>query len=92
MQRTRIPEESIPSKLKELPPGWSRKGDLLYKEFVFPDFIKAFAFLTEVAIHSQVLDHHPRIVNTYNRVQLELWTHDVGGISEFDIELAKRIG
>lgn len=92
MKREKLSEQTLQEKIKQLPNGWKLDGNTLKKEFKFPDFIKAFSFLTEVAIHSQVLDHHPKILNVYNKVELELWTHDVGGLTELDFELAKRIG
>ena len=75
--------------LKELP-GWVIEDHKLKREFKFSDFIEAFAFMTELAIISEKLNHHPEWSNVYNRLTVELTTHDAGGISEKDIEWAKR--
>ena len=81
---------------EELPQllGWSLKDKKLHKEFVFPDFNKAFAFMTAVALKAEKLDHHPEWFNVYNRVVVDLITHECEAktgpaISELDINLAK---
>jgi 4a-hydroxytetrahydrobiopterin dehydratase len=63
----------------------------LHRELEFPTFAAAFAFLSEVALEAQALDHHPDLYNSYTRVTLDLASHDVGGISERDFRLAARI-
>lgn len=60
-------------------------------ELVFRDFKQAFAFMTEVALLAEKADHHPEWSNVYSRVSIVLTTHDVGGITVKDIELAKQI-
>jgi 4a-hydroxytetrahydrobiopterin dehydratase len=75
-----------------VPQGWQViDGQKLNREFKFKDFIEAFGFMTKVAIAAEKMDHHPEWFNVYNRVVIDLTTHDVGGISALDIDLAKKI-
>lgn len=76
--------------LKELN-DWSIVNEKLSKTFKFANFIQAFGFMTEVAITSEAMDHHPEWSNVYNRVEINLITHSEGGITKLDIELAKKI-
>lgn len=59
------------------------------RQFVFADFAQAFAFMTELAIVAEKRNHHPEWFNVYNRVDITLTTHDVGGLSQRDIDLAR---
>ncbi|MEW5839596.1 4a-hydroxytetrahydrobiopterin dehydratase [Nitrososphaera sp.] len=73
--------------------GWqvSAKGKL-HRDFEFEDFASAFAFMTRVALEAEKLNHHPEWFNVYNRVSIDLVTHDIGNeISNYDVELAGRI-
>ncbi|HSX48443.1 MAG TPA: 4a-hydroxytetrahydrobiopterin dehydratase [Candidatus Nanoarchaeia archaeon] len=63
----------------------------LKTEFKFADFKAAFSFMKAVADEAERLNHHPTMTNTYNKVSFELWTHETGGISHHDLELAKAI-
>lgn len=65
--------------------------DALTRQFVFADFVEAFGFMTRVAILAEKADHHPEWSNVYNRVDLLLTTHDAGGLSERDVNLARSI-
>ena len=67
------------------------RGGLLSREFRFKDFREAFGFMTQVAMLAEKLDHHPEWSNVYNKVNITLTTHDVGGISERDIKMAEMI-
>jgi 4a-hydroxytetrahydrobiopterin dehydratase len=73
--------------------GWSRAAtrDALTKAFVFPDFNAAFGWMTRVALTAEKLDHHPEWFNVYNRVEVILATHDVGGVTELDLALARSM-
>jgi 4a-hydroxytetrahydrobiopterin dehydratase len=70
---------------------WKLVNGKLNKTFKFKDFVTAFGFMAKVAIVSEKMDHHPEWFNVYNRVVIDLTTHDAGGISNLDIELAKKI-
>jgi len=71
---------------------WKENDNALHAEFVFDDFIKAFAFMTEVAFLSEKHNHHPNWSNVYNKVQIKLTTHDAGNIvTEKDRKLADAI-
>jgi 4a-hydroxytetrahydrobiopterin dehydratase len=71
--------------------GWKVVGGKMNKAFEFKDFVQAFGFMTRVAMEAEKMNHHPEWFNVYNRVRIDLMTHDVGGISNFDIKLAKII-
>tara|TARA_R110002110_G_scaffold90974_1_gene236416 strand:- start:58534 stop:58821 length:288 start_codon:yes stop_codon:yes gene_type:complete len=77
----------VRERLGELP-GWELRADKLVREFRFPDFNAAFAFMTRCALRAEQLDHHPEWCNVYNRVRVELTTHDAGGITDRDFMLA----
>jgi 4a-hydroxytetrahydrobiopterin dehydratase len=73
------------------PEGWSREGkrDAITREFVFPDFNRAFTFMTQVALAAEKADHHPEWSNVYNKVRVTLTTHDAGGVTQKDLDLAR---
>ena len=81
---------TIDKKLAELE-QWSLRSDKLYRKFVFADFVEAFGFMSRVALLAERMDHHPEWSNVYNRVEIHLTTHDAGGITERDFDLAQRI-
>ena len=74
-------------------PGWSEAEgrDAIRKEFKFKNFDEAFGFMARVAVAAEKMDHHPDWSNVYNRVDITLSSHDIGGVSERDIELATTI-
>ena len=74
-------------------PGWAevQGRDAIGKTFVFKDFNEAFGFMTRVALLAERADHHPEWSNVYKRVTIMLSTHEVGGLSERDFELAAEI-
>ena len=78
----------------DAPEGWSFEegGKALVRSLRFKDFREAFAFLTRVALHAEKVDHHPEFTSVWNRVDLRLTSHDSGGVTDRDIELAKAIG
>ena len=73
--------------------GWSETKDreAITKKFVFRDFNEAFGFMTRAALVAEKLDHHPEWFNVYKKVEVTLTTHDAGGITELDIELAEAM-
>ena len=73
--------------------GWSdvQGRDAITRKFVFKDFNQAFGFMTQVALLAEKADHHPEWSNVYNRVTILLTTHDAGGLSARDIEMAEAI-
>ena len=72
-------------------PSWIIDNKAIKKEFKFNNFIEAFGFISKVALLSEKMNHHPNWQNTYNKVIIELTTHDVGGISSNDTKLAEAI-
>jgi 4a-hydroxytetrahydrobiopterin dehydratase len=78
----------------DIPEGWalSADGKALERSFRFKDFSEAFAFLTRVAMHAEKVDHHPEFTSVWNRVDFRLTSHDAGGVTERDAELARAIG
>ena len=76
-----------------LPDGWSldESGKALARSFKFKDFSAAFAFLTRVALHAETVDHHPEFTSVWNRVDFRLTSHDAGGVTERDNQLAEAI-
>ena len=70
---------------------WILNGNRLYKTFTFNSFIRAFGWMSQMAIWAEKMNHHPEWSNTYNKVEVNLITHDVGGISELDIKLANKM-
>lgn len=86
----RLSEEQITEYLKSLN-GWSLKNQKLHKDFDFSDFIDAFSFMTKAALNIEKMNHHPEWFNVYNKLSIDLTTHDAGGITDNDIELARML-
>jgi 4a-hydroxytetrahydrobiopterin dehydratase len=89
----------MPQKLSDLEiqralgtlPGWTRRGDVLTKTFQFDKFAGGIAFVGRVAKIADGMDHHPDIDIRYTKVTMALSTHDAGGITQADLDLAARI-
>ena len=78
----------IDEELKSLP-GWSVVNEKLHKEFQFDSFNQAFGFMTRAAMEIEKMNHHPEWFNVYNKITVDLTTHDAGGITKNDINLAR---
>jgi 4a-hydroxytetrahydrobiopterin dehydratase len=90
MALTKLDEREIRERLAQLP-GWRLEADKLAREFRFADFVGAFGFMSQVALVAERMDHHPEWSNVYNRVKVELTTHDCQGLSERDFALAAQM-
>lgn len=88
----RLDAEEITAALAELD-GWEMVEDreAIFKSFVFKNFNQAFAFMTRAALKAEKMDHHPEWFNVYKTVDVTLATHDVDGVTELDIKLAKAM-
>ncbi len=84
----RLSQMDIDEQLKNLP-GWSVVNEKLHKEFQFESFNQAFGFMTRAAMEIEKMNHHPEWFNVYNRITIDLTTHDAGGITKNDVNLAK---
>lgn len=73
------------------PEGWAVVDGRLHREFAFADFVEAFGFMASVALVAEKMDHHPNWSNVWNTVTVDLWSHDVGGITDRDVTLATRM-
>jgi len=69
--------------------GWTGGDDFITRVFKFDDFVSAFGFMTQIAIHAEKANHHPEWFNVYNRVDVTLTTHDAGGVTDKDVKLAE---
>ena len=90
MATEKLSDEQITKELSNLP-GWNVTNGKLHKDFIFKDFIEAFGFISKAAIHIEKMNHHPEWFNEWNKVVVDLTTHDVGGISERDFRLAAEM-
>jgi 4a-hydroxytetrahydrobiopterin dehydratase len=84
----KLSQIDIDEYLKDLP-GWSVVNEKLHKEFQFESFNQAFGFMTRAAMEIEKMNHHPEWFNVYNRITIELTTHDAGGITKNDVNMAK---
>ena len=81
---------AVDARLSELP-GWTRQGEKIHRTFAFRDFSEAFGFMSRAALAAEKLGHHPDWANVWNRVAVDLTTHDVGGLTELDFRLAAEM-
>ncbi|HWE56454.1 MAG TPA: 4a-hydroxytetrahydrobiopterin dehydratase [Acidimicrobiales bacterium] len=89
MPRPRLTDEQIEQAL--LASHWTREGDEIVRQVKRPDFKAAMAFVNQVADLAESLDHHPDIAISWNTVDLRVSTHDSGGLTDLDFELAKGV-
>jgi 4a-hydroxytetrahydrobiopterin dehydratase len=90
MTVSKLEPAEIAQRLERLP-GWQLANDKLHRTYRFPDFNAAFGFMTRAALVAETMNHHPEWFNVYNTVRVDLTTHDAGGISELDFQLAARM-
>lgn len=88
MGLAKLSDEQIKKELVSLP-DWSIVNGKLHKDFVFQDFIEAFGFMSKASMHIEKMNHHPEWFNVYNKLKVDLVTHDAGGITQNDINLAR---
>ncbi len=85
-----LSEDGIARRLLEVP-EWRRAGNAITRTWTFDDFPPALAFINRVGELAEAADHHPDIYNSWATVRLSLATHDAGGLTDRDFDLAKRI-
>lgn len=86
----KLDDEALRRHLADVP-EWKITDGKLHRDLKFDDFVAAFGFMTKVALVAEKLDHHPEWTNVYNRVGIDLTTHDAGGLTNLDFDLAQRI-
>jgi 4a-hydroxytetrahydrobiopterin dehydratase len=86
----KLTDAEVAARLKDRS-GWSIANAKLHREYKFADFVSAFGFMTSRAIVAERMNHHPEWFNVYNKVVVDLTTHDDGGISEKDFTLAAEM-
>jgi len=87
---TKLGEKQLENALRALP-GWTLREGKLHRDFKFADFSAAFGFMTRVALAAESRNHHPEWSNVWNRVSVDLVTHESSGITERDVALAQVI-
>ena len=88
MGMARLDPEAIRRELETLD-GWTVVNEKLHKEFEFKDFNQAFGFMCRASMYIEKINHHPEWCNVYNRLVVDLTTHDAGGITGNDVDLAR---
>lgn len=83
----KLSDEDVRRRIAKLP-AWKLAGGKLHREIVFKDFVEAFGFMTSVALVAEKLNHHPDWSNSYNKVVIDLVSHDAKGLSQRDFDLA----
>lgn len=86
----KLTQDQVVAELSKLN-GWKLKKDAIEKSFLFGDFKQAFSAMTHIAFEAETLQHHPDWTNVYNRLTITLSTHDAGGLTLKDFELAGKI-
>ena len=87
MARSKLPEDEVTKRLAEVT-GWTLHAGKLHREYKFADFVEAFGFMASAALVAERMNHHPEWFNVWSTVRIDLTTHDAGGISAKDFELA----
>jgi 4a-hydroxytetrahydrobiopterin dehydratase len=89
-KRTLLTDAEIEKALGELD-GWEQRDGKLHKTFTFADFVEAWGFMARAALIAEAMNHHPEWFNVYRTVRVDLSTHDAGGITLMDVELARKM-
>jgi 4a-hydroxytetrahydrobiopterin dehydratase len=89
MARKKLSDAEIQKNLEKLN-GWTIEDGKLHKEFKFDNFVAAFGFMTQLALIAESMNHHPEWFNVYNRVTIDMMTHDADGITELDVKFAEH--
>jgi len=87
---TKLTDTDVAARLAAMP-GWMLAAGKLHKAFVFSDFAEAWGFMSAVALVAETMGHHPEWSNVWNRVVVDLVTHDSGGLTASDVALAKKM-
>lgn len=90
MARSKLSDDMVEAKLSSLE-GWQRRGDRIVAAYRFENFVEAFGWMTSVALVAERMDHHPEWRNVYGTVDVELSTHDAGGLTDRDFALASEM-
>jgi 4a-hydroxytetrahydrobiopterin dehydratase len=90
MAAQKLSLDALQTALKELP-GWSIQNEKLHRDYRFPNFAHAFGFMAIAAVEIEKRNHHPEWLNVYNRVTVDLTTHDSNGITQKDLDLARLL-
>ena len=88
--RQKLSDTDIQARLGNMP-GWSVVDGKLHREYKFQDFVHAFGFMASAALVAESMNHHPEWFNVYSTVNVDLATHDAGGITELDFTLAGKM-
>ena len=88
--REKLSDEAVEAALAELP-GWTAADGKLHRIYEFVDFTHAFGFMAAAATRIEAANHHPEWSNVYGKVAVDLWTHDRGGITGCDVDLARTL-
>ena len=86
----KLSDEDVQSKLASLP-NWTLQNGKLHREYKFANFVEAFGWMTSAALTAEKQDHHPEWFNVWNKVVVDLTTHDAGGVTQSDVDLAKTM-
>ena len=86
----KLAEAEVSARLAKLP-GWSLEGGKLHRAFVFRDFVEAWSFMSGAALAAESMGHHPEWSNVWNRVTVDISTHDASGLTALDFDLAARM-
>jgi 4a-hydroxytetrahydrobiopterin dehydratase len=87
-ENRKLTDEEIQKRLAEVP-GWELVAGKLHREINFNDFVTAFGYMTSLALVAESKNHHPEWFNVYNKVVIDLSTHDAGGLTDLDFEIAE---